>query len=247
MAWAPACENFLVTDGCGTLLRFDPVTLVLEQTTIYLEQECDEGDFPVGLVLDGEAPCPPRLSETTTSTTVTTSTSTTSSTSTSTLPTDLIGGARLLLTDGGKPKKRRLEVRSTDVAIGLGDGTGGDDDPVLHGGTLRVVATSGSFDTTYPLTSGWRYVSKGDPDKGYEWHGAGPLQTLVLRKGRVLRIVGKGEGLGHRLFLDPGAVQIVLQLGAHRWCLEFGGTVTVRSPRKFLARDAEAPVACADP
>jgi hypothetical protein len=69
----------------------------------------------------------------------------------------------------------------------------------------------------------------------------------VLRPQRVLEITGKGEGLGHALLMDPGAVQIVLQLGGHRWCLEFGGTVETRSTRKWLARDAAAPGACASP
>jgi hypothetical protein len=49
------------------------------------------------------------------------------------------------------------------------------------------------------------------------------------------------------LFTDPGAVQIVLQLGGRRWCLEFGGTFDSRTARKLRAHDAPAPPGCAQP
>jgi len=54
-----------------------------------------------------------------------------------------------------------LAVRSNDTAIDLGRGQGSADDPVLHGGSLRIVSIEGDvFDQTVPLPAGsWRYLS----------------------------------------------------------------------------------------
>jgi len=245
MTWAPACNAFLVADAFDGLWRLDPTAGTLEQTALYVEGECDEGDCATGLVLEGTAVCPPFTFPTSTSTTTTTSTS--SSTSTSTLPSELLAGHRLLLTDNpAKPKKRRLEVRSDDPTISLGGGEGSPDDPVLHGGSLRVVATSGTFAATYALEDGWRYVRRGGRVKGYEWRERGAVRRIMLRPGR-LEVRGEGAALVQALLTDPGAVQVALQVGGRRWCLEFGGTSEVRTPRKLRARDAEPPLECAEP
>ena len=64
----------------------------------------------------------------------------------------LLTGRRLALTPGG------LSLISQDPAIGLGGGENSADDPVLNGGTLRVLSIEGDvFDTTYALpAAGWR-------------------------------------------------------------------------------------------
>jgi len=245
MTWAPACEAFLVADGFDGLWQLDPVAGTFEKTVLHLEGECDEGDCATGLVLDGAAVCPPLAFPTSTTTITTTSTS--SSTSTSTLPSELVAGRRLLLTDPrAKPRKRRLEVRSNDPSVSLGGGEGSVDDPVLHGGSLRVIATFGVFRATYALADGWRYVRKAGRLKGYVWRGHGPVRRIVLRPGR-LDVRGRGPVLEQTLLADPGDVQVVLRLGGRRWCLEFGGTFDARTPEKLRAHDAPAPLRCAAP
>jgi hypothetical protein len=245
LTWASACDAFLVADGFDGLWRLDPLAGTLEKTLLHLEGECDEGDCATGLVLDGTTVCPPLTFPTSTTTITTTSTS--SSTSTSTLPSELVAGRRLLLTDDQmKPRKRRLEVRSDDPSVSLGGGERSTDDPVLHAGTLHVVATSGTFGATYALADGWHYVRKAGRLKGYVWRGHGPMRKIVLRPGR-LEVRGKGDALVQTLVTDPGAVQVVLQLGRRRWCLEFGGTFGARTPEKLRAHDAPAPLTCAAP
>ncbi|HWP67154.1 MAG TPA: hypothetical protein VNO26_14745 [Candidatus Limnocylindria bacterium] len=175
------------------------------------------------------------------------STSTSSSTLTTLLPSEFVAGRRLVLTDGPKPKKRRFALRSGDPVITLGGGEGSGDDPVLHGGSLRVAAKSRAFQATYPLAAdGWRYVRKAGRVVGYAWRGAGAIRKVVLRESR-LEVRGQGASLERSLFTDPGAVQVVLQLGGRRWCLEFGGTFDARTARKLRARDAPAPAVCAAP
>jgi hypothetical protein len=95
------------------------------------------------------------------------------------------------------------------------------------------------------LDDGWRYVGR-HSFKGYEWRGRGAVRKIVFRPGR-LDVRGEGTNLVQTLFTDPGAVQVVLQLGSRQWCLEFGGTFDVRSARKLRAHDAPAPLGCVQP
>jgi hypothetical protein len=242
MTWSDACNAFVVAGLYGRILLLDPITAVLTPTALFAPFEYDEGDMPVGILLEG-ATCPILTLPTTTTTS--TSTSTTSSTSTTTLPSERLTGARLVMTDDTRrPQKRRLAVRSDDPSITLGSGPGGADDPTLHGGSLRVIATSHRFDVTYPLADGWRLAGKRGRTDGYKRKGAGPIRTVVLRAGRTLDIAGKGADLVQPLISDPGDVLVVLRLGGRQWCLAFGGTFDERTPKKLTARDAPAPAAC---
>ncbi len=154
----------------------------------------------------------------------------------------LLTGTRLVLTDSAqKPRRRALKVVSRDPAIAIDAGSAGD--PVLHGATLRVAAAGDlGFDTRYLLPAGgWSYIgARAGRRRGYRFRGDGPIARLVVRPGQLLRIVGRGAGLGHRLGLDPGAVDVVLRLGAHRVCLHFGGSRTYRPGKAFVAREAAA-------
>jgi hypothetical protein len=244
MTWAPACNAFLVADDFDGLWQLDPLAGTLERCAMYLEGECDEGDCTVGLVAEGTSACPPLLPPISTTTITTTSTS--SSTSSTTLPSELVSGRRLLLTDDPKPRKRRLALRSDDPAITLGGGEGSADDPVVHGGTLDVVASAGTFHATYALADGWRYVRKDGQLAGYEWSSRDAVRKIVLRRGR-LEVRGQGSDLIQTLFSDPDELQVVLQLGGRRWCLEFGGTFDARTLRKLRAHDAPAPQECVQP
>jgi hypothetical protein len=50
--------------------------------------------------------------------------------------------------------------------------------------------------------------------------------------------------LPHSLAVDPGSVTVDLVLGERPYCVEFGGEVRVRTPRRFEAVDAPAPAFC---
>jgi hypothetical protein len=159
----------------------------------------------------------------------------------------LLSGQRLVLKDrADKPSRRALALVSRDPALALGAGDGSADDPVLHGATLRVVAAGDhGFDTTYVLpAAGWSYRGSTGAGRGYRFRGGEPIRKVVVKPGRLLRVVARGGGLGHTLATDPVAVDVVLRLGGQRSCLAFGGTRTYKAGARFLARNAIAAARC---
>lgn len=178
-----------------------------------------------------------------TTTTTTTSTTTTSSTTTTTLP-ELLAGRKLLLKDkAGKPQKRFVDFVLTAPTLSAGNASG--DDPVQHGGTLRVVSTVAGFDTTYSLpASGWKYVGKPGAGKGYRFTGGQTIKSVIVKPGKLARAIGAGGGLGHTLETNPDPVAVVLALGAQSYCGRFGGTPQFTDGAKYVATNAPAPNRC---
>jgi hypothetical protein len=176
----------------------------------------------------------------------------TTSTTTSTLPGAGSGlplsGRKLVLRDNADATRRVIRALSRDPAIDLGAGNGSGDDPVqTAGSTLSVRTADGcdaACDTTYELTGTWSYVGAPGAGSGYRYQNAiGPVRTIVIRAGKMLKVVGKGA-LGHRLAANPSPVQVVLTTGSRKYCMTFGGTIAFRSGRVFKALDAAAPVTC---
>jgi hypothetical protein len=162
----------------------------------------------------------------------------------------LLPGRKLLLKDkAGKPQKRRLILLAKDPGLTLGRGNGSDDDPVVRGGSLRVVATGGSaFDDVYELpATGWGYVKKAGDERGYKFSKGTPVRKVLLKAGKALKIVAKGEGLGHDLGVPPDAVQVELRLGEQRYCLTFDQGLVFKPGTKLLGKNAAAPTACPVP
>lgn len=153
-----------------------------------------------------------------------------------------LSGKKLLLK--GDPKKS-LQVQSKDiVAVGLS----AEDDPTLEGGSLRVVGNG--FDDTYDLpASGWSLIGKPDNRKGYKYKDPGlangPIASVTITNGKLLKATGKGDGLGHTIGeSDPSPVGVELTTGTRRFCMSFGGTATLVPNKQFKAMDATAPGAC---
>jgi hypothetical protein len=198
---------------------------------------------------DGVPDC---LTTTTTSTTSTTSTSKTTSTRTTTSATsttlpELLTGKKLLLKDkAGKPQTRGVDVIVT--APTLSGGNASEDDPVQNGGALRVVSVSADFDTTYQLpASGWKYQGKAGQGKGYKFTGSGAIKSVVVKTGKLARVIGKGSSLGHTLAANPDPVAVILELGAQAYCGRFGGSSQFKPQTKYLATSAPAPAECGSP
>src|SRR4029450_11971960 len=76
----------------------------------------------------------------------------------------------------------------TAPAVSRGGGNGSADDPVVNGGSVRILTTdgcAGPCDDTYPLPSGgWSYVGAMGDNKGYKFlDPAGPLKLVLIRAG----------------------------------------------------------------
>ena len=153
---------------------------------------------------------------------------------------ELLPGKKLQLgVKEGKPEKSALRVTSTkDAALTLGRGPGSPDDPTLAGGRLVVASSSaaGAFTTTYPLdtTQGsWSPRRRKGAVVGYSFKSGGAIRGVKITAGKTIAVKGKGPGLGHDLDDDPNPVTVVLEIGEHAYCLEFGGAPAFK-PGKAL-------------
>jgi len=179
-----------------------------------------------------------------------TTTTVASSTTTTTLSTSggvVVPGKLLLLKDNAtKPKKRRLKLIAKDEAIGTGAENGSSGDPTLHGGFLKVVSANGdTFNTTYELpAASWRTKGKPGKNKGYKLKKVGPIKTVLVKLGKSLKVVAKGEALGHTLVADPDPVHVALGLGSEVYCLTFGGETRFKPGKTYRAKKAPTPETC---
>jgi hypothetical protein len=139
-----------------------------------------------------------------------------------------------------------LGVRSRDASIDLGRGMGSLDDPVVHGGSLRVVSIEGDvFDESWALpAASWRYLHRHGATTGYSFKGPSPLRRVRVTGGKGLRVFARGAGLPHTLGGNPAPVRVVLTLGQQQYCMSFGGTVEFTPGNRYLARNASAPDVC---
>ena len=185
-----------------------------------------------------------------TSSPTTTTTSLPPGATTSTTVPIRLPGTRLLLLDDPlrqPPVKRRLAVASITKTVAIGS-NGGAGDPTLHGASLLVTSSVvGAFaGTTYDLpAASWHYIGRSGANKGYRLkNAAGPITRGLVRANQLLTLAGKGAGLGHSLAVDPDPVEVVLMLGAQRYCLSFGGTVKFKAGKRYFAKKAPPPASC---
>jgi methionine-rich copper-binding protein CopC len=219
---------------CGKDSRALATDLGAYTLRVFDAGEREAGDYRVSL-------CNP-------TTTITTTTLVSGSTTTTTLPgggSQPLTGAKLTLKDdAGNSDKRRLSVLSRDGAF-TPAGPSSADDPTIFGGSLRIVSSSGGFDTTYDLPAGnWRPLKRRNPSKGWKFTSAGPITHVIVKPGRRLIVRGAGSELAHTLANDPNPVGVVLDLGAHEYCMSFGGTPSFAPGKKFMAKDAGPPASC---
>jgi cysteine-rich repeat protein len=169
----------------------------------------------------------------------------------------LLSGRRIAVRDrDGAPAKRRLSIVSRDPAIPA-PALAGPGDPTLGGGVLRLANPSSGEEALFSLAaSGWKVAPQPQGALGYVYReprpSSAPCKKVVVRDGRLLRIICRGEGIDFTLN-EPtqGSLSLSLQLGNDPpVCLSFGGRV-IRDfgtgPRplgRFVARDSPAPVEC---
>ncbi|HXJ34913.1 MAG TPA: hypothetical protein VMS22_12850 [Candidatus Eisenbacteria bacterium] len=167
------------------------------------------------------------------------------------LSSDLLTGKKITLkTKVGAPTKSKLSLQSKDPAVTLGAGNGSADDPTSVGATVRVFSINGDFDELYDLpAANWALVGKPGEGKGYKYKdktlAAGPIGSATITAGKLVKITGKGAGLGQSLTVSPAPLRVTLTLGGHRYCLQFGGVTKWKADQQFSAKEASAPVVCA--
>jgi Protein of unknown function (DUF3089) len=151
-----------------------------------------------------------------------------------------VAGTRLVL------GSRSLRATSQDTAATLGGGPGSADDPMQHGGRLRLTSGDGGpFDVAHVLPArGWRALRKRGQVVGWAYKGRGVVRSVTVRAGKGVTVRAKGRKLGIDLGADPDPVSVVLELGGQVHCMTFGGTTTFHAKRRFTARSAAAPPLC---
>jgi hypothetical protein len=70
------------------------------------------------------------------------------------------------------------------------------------------------------------------------------VATVLLKAGKVLRIVANAPDLGIPLATDPRPIRLELRHGDVRHCLEFGGQGRHKPGKKLLSRNATTAAAC---
>jgi len=172
-----------------------------------------------------------------------------SGTTSTTLPSaaESLTGKKLALTqEPGHAKRSKIALRSKDRRVSLGQGNQSADDPVVHGGQLTIASAAGGFSKTHVLAGGWKYVGKAGRNKGYKWKSkSSPIRKIVIKRHKAVKVTGRGDTLGFDLNDNPNPVRVTLGIGAHVYCLEFGGRQQKFKPdKRWGAKKAPAPSVC---
>jgi hypothetical protein len=157
-----------------------------------------------------------------------------------------VGTAITLRDSPTNPRARRLVVGWRDTHVDLTDTRGTADDPSLMGGAVSVGTMAGDvFDVEQILpASGWRTIGKPDAPRGYRFKSDGPIRSVTIKTGGIIRIVGSGADLTLSLQTDPNPVTVDVTMGGRRYCMQFGGDATFKPGKRFAAHAAPAPAQC---
>jgi hypothetical protein len=122
-------------------------------------------------------------------------------------------------------------------------------DPVLHGGSVRVM-TAGGFDHEYVLpASTWQYAGTPGANFGYRYRDLrmvnGPIKKVAVKSESSVSVAAVWPGPAElSLANDPDPVTIIVTLGSTRYCMRFGGTIKYVPGRRYTATAALAPSTC---
>ena len=154
---------------------------------------------------------------------------------------ETFAGSKLGISSSG-----RMSIMSRDPRL-TPPINAGPDDPIVHGGTLRVVSAAAALDETTNLpAAGWSYAGKAGTNNGYKFRvpsSGGSLVGTFSIKASNLKMKASGAVVPG-LSTDPGPVQLQLRLGSATYCMSFGGQTSFSVDRKFQAFDSPAPATC---
>ena len=60
----------------------------------------------------------------------------------------------------------------------------------------------------------------------------GPIRSVVVKNGKLLRAAGAGRELTRTLGADPNPTGVLLTLGDEVYCMSFGGTTKFHAGRQ---------------
>jgi hypothetical protein len=158
-----------------------------------------------------------------------------------------VAGKRFLArNDDRKPARNRVKVLAKAGTVDAA-GPGSLGDPTVHGGVLTLVMATTEQVWELPA-EGWTALGRG---RGYRYADragtVGPVRTVVVKDGRLLKVVGRGDGLELPLEVDPAPVVVSLATGITSHCMTFEVMQTLRLGRKLRATKAPAPPSCTAP
>jgi subtilisin-like proprotein convertase family protein len=169
-----------------------------------------------------------------------------------------IAAKQLFIKDRATDATKRLLKFVTTAAVDTGM-----IDPVSSGAAIQVFDTAGGPDAAclvMPAGAGWTAKGGGDFVYKDKTLAAGPVKSAVIKNGRTIKVVAKGNGptpIPYTLDeVAQTAVGVEFHSGPLSVCTEFGGLTRIDSGTnppnpggrgRFLAKDAPAPGACPTP
>jgi len=164
----------------------------------------------------------------------------------------LLAGKKLRLASGDD-LRMAFQTAPQQITGAAFPGNFTNDDPVVHGASLRVMTAAGDgFDNIYPLPSAsWTYLKLPGANVGYAYKDLqgvnGPITILVIRNAKPAKMKARGRSLGFSLGTNPDPVKVALRFGnnGRRYCMEFGGRSRFFSGVAYAALAAPAPTSCA--
>jgi hypothetical protein len=178
---------------------------------------------------------------TTTTVTNTTATSTTTST---TLP----GEATLL--PGRKLRVKQTQAGDQRFMLVVKDAALAAPVPCAVDGELVIEALgAGGTVRRIPLLAQlWKPLKARRPERGCKYRRGPIAATVLVKAGRMLKVVARADDLGVPLATDPRPVRIEVRHGATRHCVEFGGEKGTHRPnRTLIAKRAPTATGCPGP
>jgi hypothetical protein len=140
-----------------------------------------------------------------------------------------------------KSGAQRLQLFVRDAAVAAAPACEVDGELVIQ------AVGAGAPTQHYPLAAAlWKPINAKKPEKGCKYRKGPVAATVLLKTGKVLKVIANADDLGVPLATDPRPVRIEVRHGDRRLCVEFGGTAKHKPNKKLRARKAAPATGCPD-